>query len=129
MENDTERDRESEQEDEQVLTRLLENQPDIDKKIGLAPENNPRLEYIFQVPSRYYDNYQRQSRSVDQKSISSEGISSVLNKQKDMLKTLKTQNDEDLLLVQNIGSGLVGEIEERLNKNRVKRQQEKFWKR
>lgn len=123
-----ERARNSEQHDEQVLMKLLENHPDIDDKIGMEQEENPLLEYIFQVPNRYYENYQRQSRSVDQNKMSPEDIANILKTHKETLNSLKTDNDADLLLVKHIGSELVNDVEEKLNKIRVKRQQSEHGK-
>lgn len=130
--------RRSSQNDEEDLMKLLTNHPNIDERTGLkhevsyGPENNPRLEYIFQVPSRYYDNYRRESRSTNQNDMSPDDIANILKTHKEKLNSLKTDNDENLLLLQSIGNGLITEIEGKLNSIRVKRQgsqQENLWKR
>lgn len=124
--------RESDKTDEQILTKLLENHPDIDESIGLGEEDDPLLEYIVRVPSRYSKSYYRESRSVDPTDMSASEIGNILEKEKTGMNSLKTDNDQDLLLIQNIGNGLIADLEGRLNKIRVKRQrnkQEKMWQR
>lgn len=159
--------RDAEHSDEQILTELLLNHPNIDEKIGMV-QDNPRVEYIFQVPYQNSEYSKRESRSVkqkeksieditnvfnkqeeildsllalknkqlskslDNKTITTEEVANILKKQKEILGSLKTDADEGLQLIQDIGSNLIGELEDKLNKTRVKRQerkQEMLWKR
>lgn len=117
---------------EQMLVKLLQNHPDIDETLGLTQGDEPRLQYIFQVPERYYEPTQRRSRSVDEKLMSKNEITNVLKKEKERMSSLNTDHDDDMLLVQNIGGGLLNELEHKLNKIRKKRdddKREKMWER
>lgn len=111
-------------ENQDMLTRLIQNDPNIQQQIGFEQFNeNPTVGHIFRVPRRHpYESYRRRTR----RSLDSTQLSNLLLKEKEIIDTLKkyADHDQDLMMIGYIGDSMVDDLKQKLTrrKHRMKRQ-------